>query len=333
MCTYVHDGDMTSVEHTAASDRIAQALRAARLYFFQDLTMEAIATEMHVSRSSVSRLLSFARQSGLVEVTIHSPQDDATRLQGIVHRRFGISAHIVPIPDHTNDIDRLDRVALSAARMLGQFIDSSMTVGIAWGSTLSAVSRHLVPKSLHDVQFVQLNGAGNTRTTGIVYASEILRRFADAYKASSEQFPVPAFFDDAATKEALWKERGTRRILDLQKRIDLAVLSLGSPFAVVPSHVYIGGYLDRADYAELRSEHAVGDAATVFYRADGSYRDISINARASGPDLDTLCRAPRRVVIVSGVSKLASVRGALAAGLITDLIADEGTARALVEDA
>ncbi|HEU0257340.1 MAG TPA: sugar-binding domain-containing protein [Microbacteriaceae bacterium] len=291
--------------------------------------MEAIAHEMRVSRSSVSRLLGFARESGLVEVTIRSPQEDTGRLQGAIHQRYGVAVHIVPIPDHTSDIDRLDRVALSAARMLGQFLDSSMTVGIAWGSTLSAVSRHLVPHPLHDVKFVQLNGAGNTRTTGIVYASEILRRFADAYTATSEQFPVPAFFDDAATKAALWKERGTRRILELQKRADLAIMSLGSPFAVVPSHVYIGGYLDREDYAALRTERVVGDAATVFYRADGSHRDIPINTRASGPDLDALRRVPRRVVIVSGVSKLASLRGALAAGLITDLIIDEGMARAL----
>jgi DNA-binding transcriptional regulator LsrR (DeoR family) len=322
---------MTSDDRPVSAERVALALRVARLYFFQDLTMEAIAREMALSRSSISRLLSFARKTGLVEVSISSPQDDAARLQGILHRRFGIAAHVVPIPGHTSDIDRLERVALSAARMLGEFIDSSMIVGIAWGSTLSALSRHLVPRALHDVKFVQLNGAGNTRTTGIVYASEILRRFADAYKATSEQFPVPAFFDDAATKAALWKERSTRRILDLQRSIDTVVMSLGSPFAVVPSHVYIGGYLEHADYAALRAARVVGDAATVFYRADGSYRDIPINARASGPDLDALRRVPRRVVVVSGVSKLSSVRGALAAGLVTDLIVDEGTARALTE--
>ena len=40
---------------------------------------------------------------------------------------------------------------------------------------------------------------------------------------------------------------------------------------------------------------------------------------------------PRRVCIVSGPSKVHSLRGALAAGLITDLIVDEGTARALVQ--
>ena len=46
----------------------SDALRAAHLYYMQDLTMDAIAYELHTSRSSVSRLLSHARASGLVEI-------------------------------------------------------------------------------------------------------------------------------------------------------------------------------------------------------------------------------------------------------------------------
>ena len=128
------------------------------------------------------------------------------------------AAHVIPVPDHASDVDRLDRVALSAARILGQFVDSNQTIGVAWGSTMSAMSRHLVPKATHNTEIVQLNGAGNVRTTGILYASELLRRFGDAFGARVQQFPVPAFFDDPATKQAFWRERSTRRLLDLQAR-------------------------------------------------------------------------------------------------------------------
>jgi deoxyribonucleoside regulator len=106
---------------------------------------------------------------------------------------------------------------------------------------------------------------------------------------------------------------------------------VGSPFAEVPSHVYQGGYLERADYEGLSREGVVGDVATVFYRSDGTSEGIALNERATGPDFAVLRRAPRRICVVSGRAKLPSLRGALAAGLITDLIVDEGTARALVE--
>ena len=156
---------------------------------------------------------------------------------------------------------------------------------------------------------MQVNGAANTRTTGIVYASEILRRFGEAYGALVQQFPVPAFFDDPATKEALFRERSIRRVLDLHERMDVVVFGVGAPQAPVPSHVYSGGYLDPADRDELTSAGVVGDVSTVFYRADGSWRDIGLNARAGGPDLDTIKRAPRRICVVAGRGKAASLRG------------------------
>lgn len=311
--------------------KTASALRAAQLYYLQDMTMDAIAKELGTSRSSVSRLIGHARDTGLVEVRIHHPEGQELRLEEAIRARFGIAAHVVPSPSTLSDVERFERVAVSAARQLPLFFDSNMTLGIAWGSTLDAISRHLPKKETNNSTVVQLNGAGNTFTSGVDYASEILYRFGQAFGASVQQFPVPAFFDDPRTKEAMWRERSTRRVLDLQARADVVLFGLGSPFAEVPSRVYIGGYLDRADYRSLRDEKIVGDVATVFYRQDGSWRDIELNDRATGPAFSVLSRVSRRICVVSGVQKLASLRGAIAARLITDLVLDEHLAELLVD--
>lgn len=315
----------------AHSPRNLDALRAAQLYYLQDQTMESIAHDLHTSRSSVSRLLSHARATGLVDIRVRSPLDQATRLQRDLGSRYGITPHIVPVPGAVSDIDRLERVAITAARLLGQFVDSNMTLGIAWGSTISAVSRHLVVKDTTGVQVVQLNGAGNTLSSGIDYSSEILMRFGAAFGATVQQFPVPTFFDRSETKVAMWQERSIKRLVDLQGKLDVALFGLGSPFAAVPSRVYIGDYLEPADYESLSESGVVGDVATVFYREDGSSNDIPMNDRGSGPALSILRRVPRRVCVISGVSKIPALRGALAAGILTDLIVDETTARSLVD--
>jgi len=311
--------------------RTRDALTAARLYYLQDLTMEAIARELAVSRSSVSRLLSFARDTGLVEITVRSPREMPTVIEQELRRRYSVVAHVVPMPDVTTDVDRRERVALYTARIIGQFFDSNMTMGIAWGSTMSAISRHLIDKPTHNSQIVQLNGAGNPRTTGIIYASEILQRFGAAYGAFVQQFPVPAFFDHADTKAAMWQESSVKRVLDVQNNIDIALFGLGAPIGTLPSHVYTGGYLNDDDLVWLRQNGVVGDIATVFYREDGSYDRIPLNERATGPDPSLLKRVARRVCVVSGESKLPSIRGALAGGFLTDLIIDAGTAHLLLE--
>ncbi len=237
----------------------------------------------------------------------------------------------MPTPQALSDVERFERVVMSAARQLPLYFDSNMTLGIAWGSTLDAISRHLPKKETHNSTVVQLNGAGNTFTTGVDYASEILQRFGQAFGASIQQFPVPAFFDEPRTKEAMWREHSTRRVLELQSHADIVLFGLGSPLAEIPSRVYIGGYLDRDDYRSLREQKVVGDVATVFYRQDGSWRDIELNKRATGPAFTALSRVSRRICVVSGVQRLPSLRGAIAAKLITDLVLDEDLAEQLIE--
>jgi DNA-binding transcriptional regulator LsrR (DeoR family) len=205
-----------------------------------------------------------------------------------------------------------------------------MTIGIAWGSTLSAIARHVPSKDVHDTHIVQMNGAANLRTSGIPYAGEILSKLGAAWSSSVHQFPVPALFDDPRTKQAMWRERSVRSVLEIQQRVGLFVFGLGSPHADVPSHVYSGDYFDERDRAIIEREGVVGDCATVFYRVDGSWDIPELNARSSGPDLDTVRRIPRRFCVVSSLSKLTALRGALAAGLVTELVVEEALARRLL---
>ena len=319
-------------DDTRTDAKTSAALTAAKLYYLQDMKMDAIASELGTSRSSVSRLLSYARESGLVDIRVNSPLDRVGGLEERILDAYRVTAHIVPMPGVVSEVDRLERVAGTAGRLVSQFIDSNMVVGVAWGSTVSIVSRALVPKETHSTTVVQLNGAGNTQTSGLEYSSDILQRFGQAFGAQVEQFPVPAFFDDPATREAMWRERSTRRVLSFQSKMDIAVFGLGSPQAEVPSRVYVGGYLSRDDYRSLREDGAIGDVATVFFRADGSWRDIRLNARSTGPGLDRLRRVPRRVCVVSGAAKIGALRAAIASGILTDVVLDETLARLLFED-
>lgn len=311
--------------------RTRDALRAAQLYYVQERTMDQIAAEMSLSRSSVSRLLSHARDIGLVEITVHSPQEANSVVARRLAERFGVTAHVVSAPARVSDAERLERTARTAAHVLASTLDPDASIGIAWGATVSAIARHLPTRRLHDSQIVQMNGAANESTSGLSYSGAILERFGQAFGTDVQQFPVPALFDDPLTKQLLWRERSIRRVLDAQSRVQVLVFGLGSPQADVPSHVYSGGYLTGQDLRSLLRDGVVGDCATVFYRLDGSADGIELNARSSGPSLEAIRRIPRRLCTVSSLSKLDALRGALAAGLVTELVVEEAVARRLVE--
>jgi DNA-binding transcriptional regulator LsrR (DeoR family) len=110
----------------------------------------------------------------------------------------------------------------------------------------------------------------------------------------------------------------------------LAVFGVGSVHSDVPSHVYSGSYLDAVDVASLASDRVVGDIGTVFYREDGSSDGIALNARSTGPSHRLVRSVEHRFCVVSGPSKARSLHGALNARLVTELVVDEATVRALL---
>ena len=70
----------TNVFESEGDSRTTEVMRAAHRCYIQNLTMDAIASKLTISRSSVSRLIVIARDSGLVEIRLHSPIDQLTQL-------------------------------------------------------------------------------------------------------------------------------------------------------------------------------------------------------------------------------------------------------------
>ncbi|MGM9322798.1 sugar-binding transcriptional regulator [Deinococcus aquaticus] len=308
-----------------------QAAQVARLYYVQGLTTDAIARELGLSRPKVSRLLSHARRTGLVEIRIHDPQAQPQSLEAQLRAAYPfLTPHVVSVPPGSPESVWLERVSVASATLLGQTLRPGQTVGLAWGTTLDAVSRCLTPRHIPDLQFVQLNGSANARDFMSGFVTDTVTRFASNYGARAHLFPVPTFFDDPATRQAMWRERSVRHVLDLQEGADVLLYSVGAAGANLPSHVYVAGYLDPADQQALTEQGVAGDIATVFFRADGTFGGIPMNARSSGPDLTLTQRATQSICIVSGLGKVQALRAALAGQLMNTLIVDEITARDLL---
>lgn len=307
-----------------------QLLSIARKYYVQAETMESIANQMGVSRSTVSRLLKESRERGLVRITIAEPNRPLSRLATYFKNAFNVDAHIVQVRPGASEIYRLDQVARLAAGLVSDAVHDEDTIGIAWGTTVSAIAGHLQPREVRGVTVCGLNGGANSQTTGLPYVGSIVRQFADAFKAQQQLMALPAFFDSPDTRAAMWRERSTQHILDVRASTTIALFGVGGLAAEVQSHVYSSNYLSPADQRYLVHQGVVGDVCTVMIREDGSYKDLEINRRATGMTPAELQRIRRRFCVVSGLAKTAPVLGALRAGVATDLVIDEDTARAVL---
>lgn len=304
--------------------------RVARRYWVDGVTMDVVAAEEGVSRPTVSRWLEAARRAGVVSITVRPAHGRAPVLAEALSTRYDVAVRVAPVETGAPELARLEAVAAATGALLEEVMGAGMVLGVAWGTTTSAISRHLVPRSAADSHVVQLNGAANTRSSGVGYADEVISRFGAAWGAEVHHFPVPAFFDSPDTRRAMWRERSVRSVLAWQQRADVALFGVGAVAGGVPSRVYTAGYLTDDDRVSLAAEHVVGDVCTVFLRRDGSWEGVPLNSRSSGPPPPALRRTPRRVCAVSGDNKVAGIEAALAAGLVTDLVLDERTARTLL---
>ncbi|QPK82322.1 helix-turn-helix domain-containing protein [Schaalia sp. ZJ405] len=300
------------------------------MYYLQGQTMETIARHLGVSRSSVSRLLSYARETGLVRISVAAAPGNRSTLAGQISEIFGVQTSVVPVHDVHTEVNRLHNVALVAAERLVDMLEPGVTLGVAWGNTTSEITRCMPRVTVPGSTVVQLNGAATATESGLPYADAIISRAARAIGGRMVHFPVPAFFDYPETKEALWRERSVQTVLRTIDNCDIALFGVGSMSARLPSHVYSGGFLDPEEIAKVQKDGVVGDVCTVLMREDGS-TDMDFNRRASGPSPETLRKIPKRLCVVAGASKALPLLGALRARVATDLVLDDGAARELLE--
>jgi DNA-binding transcriptional regulator LsrR (DeoR family) len=313
--------------------RRAAAVTAARMYYGAGQSTQEIAAYLKVSRSTVSRLLAYAREAGVVEVRVHEAADHISGLTADLAARYPrVRFQVIGVPSTATGGRVNATVAQYGAHAVAAMVEPGMTIGVAWGNTVSSLIDYLHPRPVNDLCVVQLNGAGNSVSLGLAYASDIIVRFAENFAGSHFLFPVPAFFDHAETKEALWKERSIRQILALQESADLLLFSTGALVGDPASHVYTAGYLSEREALELRAAGVVGDIATVFFDTNGS-GDLPINRRSSGPPLSLYARSRRSVCVAAGAGKVPGLVAALSAGYISDLIVDNRTAMELVRRA
>ena len=97
-------------------EKVPIAVRAARMYYYQNMKTELIAKEMNFSRSTISRLLSFAKSEGLVDIQIVDPSEEPQRMEKRILERFDLCKRTEPISVIGHFLDIVTKVLELAGR-------------------------------------------------------------------------------------------------------------------------------------------------------------------------------------------------------------------------
>ena len=304
------------------------AVRVAELYYDENKTQDEIGALLGISRWKAGRLLSQARERGIVRIEIVHPRARRLASERELRDRFGLAdAVVVPTPDGEAGVQ--ERVAQAASDFLTGLRPVPRTLGVSWGRTLTEVAERMPEGWATGVTVVQINGGVSlNRRPGT--ASTLASTIAQRANGHAILLPSPAILERLATKKAIESDRTVAAVLERAAEANAYLFSAGVVDAN-SAHVE-SGYLRPDDMEELARRGAIGDVVGRYIDANGNIVDPALDERTLGISLDTLRAAAMAILVIAGTAKHDIARAVVTSGLCTVLITDEATARALLED-
>ncbi len=295
----------------------------AQRYYMEDQKQSDIARELGVSRPLISRMLSEARELGIVEITIHEPGAREARLL----ERLKLSSSIrggVLVEEGVNADDTNRLLSQGAVELLRQL--GVRRLGVGWGYLIGQLVSWLEENPQPNSTITDICPlVGNASIPARNYQSnENVRLMAQQMGATPHFLYLPALPDNLEEKQVLCSTEVYRQIHQQWEQLDTALVN-------------IGDYPSSPDFASLvrygsllQQQRACGRMLIYYFNEDGlviqSEQDFAIQI-----PIDILKRCPNIIGVCSANTSAKALRGALKSGFFTHIVARSELIRTLLE--
>lgn len=304
------------------SDQMDLLVTAAMLYYEQDRSQERIARELGVSRPAVSRLLSRARELGIVQIQIVPPGVDP-RMETALRDELGLRAvHIAPGVADSADPGPVLAAPLDSALSRIDLRPGQIFV-VGWGRAVHSLARAAITPRPGVRVVPGLGGSDGDRPW--FQPNEIARLWAETLRGEPRYLHAPAMVSPALLRSLL-AEPGIRSTVGMWRKADAALVGIGTWPKPDPSYAASGFPIEDPMISD-----AAGDVAGRSFTEDGELVDFSERHCLLAVTAHRLQRIPNVIGLAAGADKAKGVIGAARAGLITELVTDTMTARAVIE--
>lgn len=304
-----------------SQDKRKRLAHVARRYYLEDHKQSDIARELGISRPMVSRLLSEARELGIVEITVHDPETKTARLMDRLRSISSIQGGVLVEDSGDNDDVNL-MLSQGALQLLQQL--GTKRLGVGWGYLIGQIVDWLEQNPQTGSTVTDICPlVGNASIPARNYQSnENIRLMAQQMGAAPHFLYLPALPESLEEKEVLCSTEVYRQIQAWWGEMDTALVN-------------IGNYPSSPDFASLvrygsllQQERTCGRLLVYYFNETGkiiqSEQDFAIQI-----PLDALRRCPRIIGVCSANTSVRALRGALRTGLFSHIVARAELAKAL----
>ena len=187
-------------------------------YYMENLTQQAIADQLGISRMRVIKLLERARQTGIVQFRIASAYDKRHSLETKLMERYALKdCYIVPAnpdPSMTNDT-----IAKAASIYIANHITDNCYINFGYGDTTSRTIEYLAKGLETSVSFVSLTG-------GVGYylpSSE-----SNIFNAKLYLIPSPLLMSSGEMASAIKTESSIQEVISMISLANMTIVGIGA---------------------------------------------------------------------------------------------------------
>lgn len=298
----------------------------AYLYYYADMNQSEIADRLFLSRSTVSRLIKKARQSGVVELKINEPWKRDLNMEDQLKTIFHIDRVRVLEHDAAATCD-------DVLNILGQMVTFHISctaqghsiLGMSWGKTVSHINHSLTTNQNIPFTVVPIMGS-MTYPDSNPESLKLSQRFARVYGGRYFPLDAPLYAKSKDQLRNLLMDQGIAEAIETARKADFILTSVGSIEGRSWDRI-IG--MDKL--TKLRELGCVGHIGGHFFdinghEIDGIYKELHV-----GLSLAELQQNQNVICIAASEQKAEAVYGALQGKIINSLMITSPLAAKIME--
>ncbi len=305
-------------------------VRIAEMYYQEDKNQSQISKELNIHRSTISRLLKRSRNEGIVTISINYDKAGTYDLEKQLQEKFKLKkAIIVPAASDLNRTQKDKLLANGVGEYLGETLADDMIIGFSWGETMSAIPEGLGSYNVKNITCIPMIGGPSGRLISDYHVNTIAYEASKKLNGRALMIDSPAFPETVSLKKALMENEFNQELIDYWRKLDIAILGIGSP--ILQMNESWKQFYGEDVLAYLEGQKVIGDVVSRFYNSDGQHIDNELDDRLIGIDITDLKRTPYRIGIAALADKAEAIASALKGEYINVLVTTEETAQEVLK--
>lgn len=306
-------------------DKTLRLIEVAKMYYLNNMTQSEIAKQFSISRPLVSKLLTTAKEQGIVSIKINYPLKYNEELLDSLKKKYKLKGGIiVPQAMSSQITDKL--IVENLIYFMSNDLSETSFWGIGWGHMAGLLAKELEKKS---TKVLNLKGKivpliGNTNMPSRDYhPNDLVRIFGEKLSLTPNFLFAPAFLTTGAEQKIFYNLENYKEINSIWNKLDVAIIGINSH----PSVPDLATALRFGD--ELSEKKAVGKILSYYFDVEGNIikgeNDFSIQI-----PIKTLKKSKFVIGIASSKINKNAIIGALKTKLFTHILISDTLAEEVV---